>query len=468
MGKSTPAPVDYTGAAEQEAESARQLTDQQTWANRPNQVTPWGQQVWSAQGGTDPATGNPITQWTQTQQLSEPLQAMLDSQMGLSLGRSSLGYGMLGNVANEMGNPMDWSKYGEMQMINPQQQIGNQNVPDLWGTTQWDMPQYNTTGTLDQLNFQGAPDVTNPQFGVQKAEDAIYGKAKSRLDQQFDSQRQKMEIKLRNQGLSPGDQAYQSAMQNIDIQANDAYGQATMDSIIGAGKEAQRMFGMESDLRNQYTGEVERAGMFGNQAAQQEFEQQMAAGSQAFQDVQTAANQQNQARSQAMNERQNMLAYNQDLDFRMADYWNNLRQQAINEEMTRRGQSLNEANALIAGQQVGQPQFSGFQSAGVAQAPQYLQAAGMTGQQNAANASAENAMWNSLYSGLGSAAGAAGMFSDRRLKRKINKIGEHNGVNWYEFEYVWGEQAVGVMADEVPHAAFEHPSGFLMVDYSRV
>ncbi len=69
--------------------------------------------------------------------------------------------------------------------------------------------------------------------------------------------------------------------------------------------------------------------------------------------------------------------------------------------------------------------------------------------------------------GLGSAAGMFAM-SDRRLKRNIQKIGERNGVNWYEFDYVWGEHAVGVMADEVPHAAVQHPSGYWMVDYSKV
>ena len=232
------------------------------------------------------------------------------------------------------------------------------------------------------------------------------------------------------------------------------------------------MLGMEQGYRDQYTGEVERAGEFANRASQQEFGQNMAAGQQGFADTLAAANFQNQARGQAYDERQDMNAYNQNLDFRMADYYNNLRQQMINEEITRRGQGLNEANALISGQQVGMPQFGSFSNAGVAQAPQLLAAAQMQGQQNAANASAQNAGWDGLMSGIGGLAGVAGqygMFSDRRLKTNIRKLGVRNGQQWYSYDYIWGQPSIGVMADEVPeNARILHPSGFWMVDYSKV
>lgn len=68
---------------------------------------------------------------------------------------------------------------------------------------------------------------------------------------------------------------------------------------------------------------------------------------------------------------------------------------------------------------------------------------------------------------------AAAMFSDRRLKRNIKKIGEfENGLNIYSYDYVWGEPSVGVMADEVekvfPDAVIIHNSGYKMVDYGKV
>jgi hypothetical protein len=67
------------------------------------------------------------------------------------------------------------------------------------------------------------------------------------------------------------------------------------------------------------------------------------------------------------------------------------------------------------------------------------------------------------------AAKIAMMFmSDRRLKRNIQPIGIHKGNQWYSYDYIWGEPSIGVIADEVPHAAVMHPSGFMMVDYSKV
>ncbi|NOT21014.1 MAG: tail fiber domain-containing protein, partial [Sideroxydans sp.] len=63
--------------------------------------------------------------------------------------------------------------------------------------------------------------------------------------------------------------------------------------------------------------------------------------------------------------------------------------------------------------------------------------------------------------------------SDRRLKKNIKRIGTHHlGIGLYEFDYVWGEHAVGVMADEVklvrPEAVIHRPDGYDMVDYSKL
>jgi hypothetical protein len=41
------------------------------------------------------------------------------------------------------------------------------------------------------------------------------------------------------------------------------------------------------------------------------------------------------------------------------------------------------------------------------------------------------------------------------------------GIPVYDYE-IFGKRDTGVMADEVPHASVRHPSGFLMVDYSKV
>jgi hypothetical protein len=65
-------------------------------------------------------------------------------------------------------------------------------------------------------------------------------------------------------------------------------------------------------------------------------------------------------------------------------------------------------------------------------------------------------------------------FSDARLKRDVTRLGvAANGLPLYAFRYVWGgDIEIGHMAHEVlerfPEAVSVHPSGFLMVDYSKV
>jgi len=63
--------------------------------------------------------------------------------------------------------------------------------------------------------------------------------------------------------------------------------------------------------------------------------------------------------------------------------------------------------------------------------------------------------------------------SDRRLKKNIKKVGQlENGLNVYSFNYIWGQPAIGVMADEVekviPEAVMVDIDGFKAVDYGRV
>jgi hypothetical protein len=63
--------------------------------------------------------------------------------------------------------------------------------------------------------------------------------------------------------------------------------------------------------------------------------------------------------------------------------------------------------------------------------------------------------------------------SDRRLKTNIQRIGTHPlGIGIYSYDYVWGEHAVGVMADEVktvrPEAVIRGADGYDRVDYSKL
>lgn len=68
--------------------------------------------------------------------------------------------------------------------------------------------------------------------------------------------------------------------------------------------------------------------------------------------------------------------------------------------------------------------------------------------------------------------GASSLFSDRRLKSNIVRIGTHPlGIGVYEFD-IFGERQTGVMADEVlkvlPEAVHVDPSGFYVVNYAML
>jgi len=160
---------------------------------------------------------------------------------------------------------------------------------------------------------------------------------------------------------------------------------------------------------------------------------------------------------------------------------------------------MNTLNALSSGNQVSSPQFQSFANQG------YVPGADLTGAANSqyqaalGTSNAQNAQANNTMGGLfslgtgallspagtfsnlfgsganqyGSTAAAQGLFSDRRTKTNIRRVGRaDNGLNIYSYQYKWGGPTMlGYMADEVekvaPHAVGE-VGGFKTVDYARV
>lgn len=81
-------------------------------------------------------------------------------------------------------------------------------------------------------------------------------------------------------------------------------------------------------------------------------------------------------------------------------------------------------------------------------------------------------MTGQVLGGLGSMALMAFMMSDRRLKSHIVKLGQHaKGFGIYLYK-IFGGWQIGVLAQEVqkvlPDAVAVHPSGYLMVNYSKL
>lgn len=332
MGGKAPDSPDYAAAAAAQGEASKEVTRDQTWANRPEQVTPWGSTNWNTQSVIDPSTGLPVTQWKQTTGLRSDLTDILDKQIGVQGKRSDLALGLTDRMKSEFGSAAD---YGGLVPMGERPY------------EQFTAPEDNQRA----LDYSGARQVGDPNDYRQRAEDAMYSKAESRLSPRFAQQREAMEVKLRNQGLGPEDQAYKAQMSGIDQQETDAYDQAQWGAIDAGKGEAQQSFAQDVTARNQGTSEADRMGGFGNQAAEQAFQQQ-------FQ-----ANQGNYG--QAM---------------QGSNYANALRQQQIAETQGFRGQSLNEINALLNGQQVNNPSMPNFNTASKANETNYLGAAQAQGQ----------------------------------------------------------------------------------------
>lgn len=145
------------------------------------------------------------------------------------------------------------------------------------------------------------------------------------------------------------------------------------------------------------------------------------------------------------------------------------RGQAFSEAVASRNQPLNEITALMSGSQIANPgQMSGATpQTGVAG----VDYTGLVNQQYQSQVANSQAKMGGLF-GLASA--GLGLFSDRRLKTDIRRIGQTDGgLPIYTYRYGnEGPFHMGVMADEAeaifPEAIMEHVSGYKMVRYEEI
>jgi hypothetical protein len=204
-GKSSaPPPPDYKGAAQEQAAASKEAVTAQTWANRPTIETPWGTQSWTTNQTVDPATGQAVTGWTQHNAVDPATQKALDSQQALQQQRSDLAAGMIGRVGQEIGQPMDWSKYGQGQGLQ-----------------------------------------MDPEQARQSAIENSMQQYSSRADPRFARGEDQLRTRLANQGITQGSDAYDQSMREFQQNKEDAYKQAQFSAIGTGGAEAQRMQGMD-------------------------------------------------------------------------------------------------------------------------------------------------------------------------------------------------------------------------------
>ena len=424
MGKSNPTPPavpDYTGAAQATAAGNKEAAQATVESNRVNQITPYGN-LYYDQTGTS-ASGNPL--WTATQVLSPAQQQLLDSN-------------------NQLNN-------GLMSTANTGLQYAN-DVLSKPGVTGWDIQKPGSFGQNinaptsfgQNMKAPGSFKDGNPTTGFnpgQSYQDAMM----ARLAPQIDRENAASDNQLANQGIMQGSEAYNNAKTLLGQQHNDLLGAVTTQGFQTGLAANNQAYGQN---QNQYAAE--------SAANNQNFGQ-----NQSLYDAQLGANNQNF--------NQNQSQYNTGL---------NATQQGFQQQAYNQMQPINLINSLRTGSQVQNPSFVNVpQQANVAGADLLGAAQGnynaQMGQYNS-EVGQNNALTSGLFSLAGSGLGAGIMkYSDIRLKTNINRIGTHPlGIGLYEWDYVWGEHSMGVMAHEVeqvmPSAVHTHPNGYKMVDYSML
>jgi hypothetical protein len=469
------------GAAQQQAAASKELTNIQNFANRPTINTPFGSQSWNTSSTVDPATGQTVTSWTQNNTLAPGLQEALNAQIGLQNDRSQLASGFMDRVAGEYQRPFDYASLPQMAEANAPgnlQTRATDYTPGITTSFGFGGPQGNVqTESLQRgLNTGDNPNLPQIDSGYR---DRVADQLMQRMQPTHNYQQQQLETRLANQGFTVGSEAYNRALTELQQrQANERFNALDM-----AGNEAQRLFGMQMGSRQQAFNEDVTGGNFYNQAANQAFNQGLQAGQfrnqaigQDYNQNMGAAQFQNQALGQAsaldlarMQAQNQALAQGYGLNQQFADARNRLRQQAIAEQMQRRGMSLNEMNALLSGQQVQMPNMPSFAAAQRAETPNILGATQMGYDAQLGAYNAQNAAFGNLLGAGAQLGSAAFMFSDRRLKSNIKRVGTHAiGVGIYDYTMM-GMPQRGVIAQEVervrPDLVRRHANGYLMVNY---
>lgn len=421
---STPKQPDYVGAAQATAQGNLEAAKYATQANRVNQYTPWGSLTWSNNRGFDQAGYDAALRAYQNQQSNPGGGWEYAGNTGGGDGNQTAEFQRVsGGSRLSAPNPADfyggdnWSQTislsPEMQALFDQQTKLQQG---LFGAQDAALGRVNQTmGTgLDTSNFQQLGDVYDPTKATNNATELLM----QRLNPELDRQQEALRTQLANQGITQGSAAYNNAISSFGQQRNDAATQAALQGIMLGMQQQGQTFGQSAQKRGQQLQEA---------------------------------------------------AYLRSLP-------------------------LNELNALRTGNQVSMPQFPGYAQQATTGGADVLGAT-QAGYNSALGASnAQNAMAYQQGSGLGGLAGAGlgyffggpmggllgsgvggalgGLFSDRRLKTDIVKVGQNGELGIYSYRYIWGgPKMLGYMADEVekvaPHAV-KDMGGLKLVDYEAI
>ncbi|WP_062235877.1 tail fiber domain-containing protein [Aureimonas sp. N4] len=465
-------------------------------ANAVDQYSPWGSTTYQKN-----AEGMPTSQ---TISLSDQGQRIYNGQQNIAEGLTQKAGELAGRIPT---GPMDVSNLpARVTAVGSGPQMGGVsaagadpsslglttgvNVPSLQmavasrsGELQRDIN--SRTGEVSNLGMQDYGAATKA------TQDATFGKAQSLLKPGQDLERSRLEQSLSDRGIPLDSAAGRAELTRMAQSQSEANNRSAYDAVAAGSAEQSRLFGLDAtrtqinnSAAGQRFGQDLNAGQFRNDATDRAFGQDLSSGTfannaagQLFgMNMQNAALN-NSARGQAFDQAIGSQGFNNNTaqqgfqnQLTGANFQNDQRSAALQEALALRNQDFNEASALLQGAPVmGTPSFMNTPTYSM----QPVDAAGIY-QQDYANrvqqSQARQANGNAAMSGLFGLGKAAMMFSDRRLKTDVQRVGTGwRGLPLYLFRYLaGGTHHVGVMAQDVFAVAPEavHAIGrYLAVDY---
>jgi hypothetical protein len=409
--------------------------------NNANVYGPTGSTVFTQSGNNQTVTGEDgrsytIPQYNQTTTLSPEQQAIYNQQTQNQASLGQIAGNQISKIGGILGSPLDTRNIASVRSGvdvptltysydsgGPIQRSVNLNThaPTTFGKT------------AGQLDYSIDPTKTQIQGGVgaddfsadrQRVEDALF----SRLEPQLERDRSALDSRLRNQGLTPGSEAYNRAMDQSGRTSNDA----RMSAIIQGGQEQSRLFGLDLQQGNfansaqaQEFGQNAARTALNNEAQTQDYSQQLGRGQFAQQGIglnnaatlsmgqfaNAAQGQQNSQNAQqaAFGNAAQQQHFSNNME--NAALNNSASAQQLQQMLAIRQAPINEISALMSGSQVNAPQAATYRPGNIAGTDTMgaiYNSAALNNQNYATQQSATNAMMGGL-AGLGGSLVTGGM-----------------------------------------------------------
>lgn len=265
MGKgSAPSTPDPYKEAQAQTQYGEQTALFNTGLGRTNSINPYGSQTWSSV--YDPSTG--ARTYTQNTNLTPTQQAIFNQNQQNQQAQGQIAHTSLAQAQSALGNPL----HLQNQVQNPGVQLGphTNNVPGIIGA--------------DDLNGF-----------ANKQQNAAYQNQMTYLQPQYDQQKEQLDSQLRNSGAHPGDPAYDNAMKLLNNNQQQGTQEAFNNSYQTGLQAQQALYGESANTNQQLMGQDLAKQAAYNQAAGQQFGQNLQAAG--FQNQNLL-----QARDQALNE----------------------------------------------------------------------------------------------------------------------------------------------------------------------